>query len=96
MRNRAWRRHQRARIILKRLNIAKSFYWYKTEGWPWIKNGSRLAKYNFTCDSRMCKLNGFYSRQEKRHREDVKHPLVEYDDLSTSPEQNYNGPSTPY
>lgn len=75
MRNRAWRRAQRERVIRRRLFIVRNIWGYTPITWPWIRNGSRFAKYNFTCDSRMCKLAGNESRKEKRHREDLKHPL---------------------
>lgn len=79
-RNRAWRRFQRQRIIANRLFIARDVWGYTNHiyEWTWLKNGSRLAKYNFTCDSRMCKLAGEESKKDKRRRESIKHP-VEYE-----------------
>lgn len=75
MRNRAWRRFQRKRIINKRLYIATNVWGYTIHTWPWLKNGSRLAKYNFTCDAIMCKMAGEESSRDKHRREAIKHPL---------------------
>lgn len=56
MRTRSWRRAQRQRVIRKRLHIVKN-KWYLSKDWlewNWLKEGSRLAKYNLVCSCFMC------------------------------------------
>ena len=55
MRDRAWRRAQRARWINRRLDIIKNV-WLQ-EPWPWLCNGAKLDKHNLTCRPRcgLCK-----------------------------------------
>lgn len=65
-RTRPWRRAQRQRIINKRLSIVKN-KWYLNKDWiefNWMKNGSRLAKYNLVCSCYGCRD---FKYRETRH-----------------------------
>ncbi len=68
MRDRAWRRSQTHRVIRKRQNIIKNF-WRSGDYDPLP---GVLSKWNFTCSCRMCSMSAYWSRNEKRHRENAR------------------------
>jgi len=68
MRDRAWRRAQARRIIRKRQRIIRVF-WQDKEYEP---VPGFLRKWNFTCSCGMCKISGYWSKCEKRHRENAR------------------------
>lgn len=59
MRGRAWARHQRERVIRRRMR------WRWTQ---WLKSPGRLAKWNGTCGCGLCRYDRWAARQRERRR----------------------------
>lgn len=67
-RNRAWRRKQRSRLIVKRLRIIKE-NWSTQLEWHIVKQGM-YSKHNLSCNCGLCKSDKHYSIPTLKERKE--------------------------